>query len=713
MKKKNSKSASHGKSKQYGSFSRSSSQNRTAGADNRPKRALNDRRNAEVLPVAQNMPRGPLATVNQCVGILRESGFDGYVEPDAGYDSTQYGRITVRSRNLNGAPFGMKVVCEIINPQAAGGAYEGKVLEVLGDPGRSDVAILSIVRQYGLSPSFPDAVLEAADHYPTAPTEEEIETAVTSGRRDLRNLLTITMDGEDAKDLDDAISIEKIPGRGYRLFVHIADVSNYIKDGTVLDGEARNRATSVYLVDRVIPMLPPRLSNGLCSLNPNTPKFALTASMTVNYEGDVIEGDLYESLIKSDARTSYKEVYGVLFENKYLDRYADFVPMFETLKELTDILAAKREKRGALDFSFPETHVDLDEEGKPLSIYAYPILYTNKMIEEFMILCNEFVAGRFFRMKYPFVYRVHEDPDPLKIAEFLHVARLFGAKSSVHGKPSPRDLSSLMKQIEGEPFTPALSQILLRSLAKARYSEDNLGHFGLASDGYCHFTSPIRRYPDLYIHRIIKSYLHDEGKKNYFASQVADVSEHSSLMERNSMDAERATVSQKVAEFMMEHIGDSFDGIISSIFHGGIFVQLESTVEGLIPFRTMNDYFEFDERRLEAKGKTSGTIYKIGEKIQVKVANVDTILRRVDFVLSAPVDGGKRKIKDSKYAKKDAGKGTRHEKVKTREKTGAKSGKKTVEKAVTKTRPESGAKQLNDTLGRAGKEPKTKRESQP
>jgi len=416
----------------------------------------------------------------------------------------------------------------------------------------------------------------------------------------------------------------------------------------------------VYLVDRVIPMLPPRLSNGLCSLNPNTPRFALTASMTVNYDGEGTEGDLFESVIKSDARTSYKEVYGVLFEQKYLDRYADFIPMFDTMKELTDILSAKREKRGALDFTFPETHVDLDEEGKPLSIYAYPILYTNKMIEEFMILCNEFVAARFFDMKYPFVYRVHEDPDQLKIAEFLHVARLFGAKASVHGKPTPFALSSLMKQIEGEPFTPALSQILLRSLAKARYSEENLGHFGLASDGYCHFTSPIRRYPDLYIHRIIKSFLHDEGKKSYFASQVADVSEHSSVMERNSMDAERATVSQKVAEYMMEHIGSTFDGIISSIFRGGIFVQLESTVEGLIPFRTMNDYFEFDERRLEARGKTSGKVYKIGEKIQVKVANVDPILRRVDFVLVDPVDGGRRRPKERKEIKKDADKDIRN-----------------------------------------------------
>lgn len=675
MKKKSAKTSAHGKSRKYHGFSNSPASGRASSADRLPKRTMQERRGADTAPVSENIPRGPLAMKNQCVGILRESGFDGYVEPDVGYDSTQYGRIAINSRDLNGAPFGMKVVCEIKNPQAPGGAYEGRIIEVLGDPGRRDVAILSILRQYGLSPVFPEPVTEQADSFPITPADEEITSAIKEGRRDLRTLRTITMDGEDAKDLDDAISIDKLPGVGYKLFVHIADVSNYVREGTPLDDEARLRGTSVYLVDRVIPMLPPRLSNGLCSLNPNTPRFALTASMTVNYEGEVIEGDLFESIIISDARTSYKEVYGVLFEQKYLDRYTEFIPMFETMKELTDILSAKRERRGALDFTIPETHVDLDEEGKPLSIYAYPISYTNKMIEEFMILCNEFVANRFFVMKYPFVYRVHEDPDPLKIAEFLHVARLFGAMASIHGKPTPHALSSLMKQVEDEPFTPALSQILLRSLAKARYSEENLGHFGLASDGYCHFTSPIRRYPDLYIHRIIKSYLHDENKKSYFASQVADVSDHSSVMERNSMDAERATVNQKVAEYMLEHIGSTFDGIISSIFRGGIFVQLESTVEGLIPFRTMNDYFEFDERRLEAKGKTSGKIYRIGEKIQVKVANVDTILRRVDFVLVDPVSGGRRRLKEGKAIKKDAGSDIRGEDMRRSKNTRIKSGK--------------------------------------
>jgi ribonuclease R len=663
MKKKNANRNGRSGRVPYPNASRSSKRGPTSSDRRGPKRMSVSRRPVNETPVSENLPRGPLGLKNQCVGILRESGFDGVVEPDAGYDSSQYGRILIRTNDLFGAPFGMKVVCEIKNPQASSGEYEGKIIEVLGDPGRPDIAILSIIRQYGLSPDFPPSVMDEADAFPLHPTDEQINKAIADGRKDLRSLRTITIDGEDARDLDDAISITKIPGKGYRLYVHIADVSEYVWEGTALDEEARQRATSVYLVDRVIPMLPPKLSNGLCSLNPQTPRFTLTADMTVNFEGDVLEGDVYESIISSDARTSYKEVFGVLFDQKYLDRYEDFVPMFSVMKELTDILSVKREKRGALDFTFPETHVDLDPDGKPLSIYPYPILYTNGMIEEFMILCNEFVATRFNRMEYPFIYRVHEDPDELKIAEFLHVAKLFGATSTVHGKPTPLSLSSLMRQMKDKPFTPALSQILLRSLAKARYFEENLGHFGLASECYCHFTSPIRRYPDLYIHRIIKSYLRGKAEKAHFAAQVADVSFHSSKMERNSMDAERATNDQKVAEYMLQHLGDSFDGIISSIFRGGIFVQLESSVEGLIPFRTMNDYFEFDERRLEARGKTSGKVYRIGEKITITVTNADTLLRRVDFALTDRLDGGRRGVRPENKIEKDAVEGTRRSNI--------------------------------------------------
>jgi len=586
----------------------------------------------EVLPVAQNALRGPMQTKNLCVGMLREMGFDGYVEPDVGYDALQYGRVLVRSRNLNGAPFDMKVVCEITNPDAQPGKYEGRITEVLGDPGNTDVAILGIVRQYGLSPEFPSIVTEEASRLPVTPTDEEIASELTAGRKDLRTLRTITIDGEDAKDLDDAISVDKIKGKGYKLYVHIADVSHYVREGTALDDEAKARATSVYLADRVIPMLPPRLSNGLCSLNPDVPRLALTVAMTVDYDGNVTEGEIFESVIQSDLRASYKKVYKVLYENDPIEGYDALMPMLENMRELKDILTAARKRRGSINFDFPETKVELDTAGNPVRIYAYPTTEANGIIEEFMILCNEFVATRFANMHHPFVYRVHEEPDPIKIREFLHIAGLFGVRQR-RGKATPAMLAALMEEINGEPYEPALSQLLLRSLAKARYAPDNLGHFGLASEGYCHFTSPIRRYPDLYIHRIIKSYLHDNPRVAHFSKLVDHVSAHSSDMERNAMEAERASVSQKVSEYMVRHIGDTFDGLISGVSRGGIFVRLETTVEGMVPFRTMDDYFTFDEQRLEARGSASGKVFRIGQKVKIIVTGADTMLRRVDFAV--------------------------------------------------------------------------------
>jgi ribonuclease R len=612
-------------------------------------------KNADVIvSVSSNAPRGPLEVRNQCVGILRQAGMDGIVEPDAGYSLAQYGQIRVRAGQLNGAPFGMKVVCEISNPDASPGMYEGRIVEVLGDPGNSDIAMLGVIRQFGLSPEFPEPVLAAAMKYPIDLSDVEIQAEIDLGRKDLRMLKTITIDGEDAKDLDDAISIEKIPGKGFRLFVHIADVSHYVTDQSLLDIEARQRATSVYLVDRVIPMLPPRLSNGLCSLNPGVARLAMTAEMEVGFDGCIIEGSIYESIITSDARTSYKGVYSALYESNPSEEYAGLLPMLKIMRELKDILTTARKNRGSINFDFPETKVDLDKEGNPTAIYAYPINEANGIIEEFMILCNEFVATRYDAIKYPFVYRVHEEPDPVKIREFIHVAKLFGAKTG-RGKPDSGMLSALMDDIAGKVYEPALSQLLLRSLAKAKYSSMNLGHFGLASDGYCHFTSPIRRYPDLYIHRIIKNDLHHKSKKAYFAKHVEEVSLHSSEMERNAMEAERASVSQKISEYMVRHIGDSFEGIISGVSRGGIFVRLPNTIEGMVPFRIMDDYFTFDERRLEARGNSSGRVFRIGESVRIIVTGADTILRRVDFALEN--QGGSDKVKgkvpvDAKTKKK-------------------------------------------------------------
>ena len=581
--------------------------------------------------VAELPPRGPQALENQCVGILREGSDHAVVIPDPGYPTSSYGQIIIHKNQLNGAPFGMKVVCEILNPEAKRAEYEGKIIEVLGDPANNDVNMQSILRQYGLSSVFPQSVLEEASVLPLSPSEEQIEAALEKGRRDLRGLLTITIDGEEAKDLDDAISIQKLDHGEFRLWVHIADVSEYVCEGSCLDDEAALRGTSVYLVDRVIPMLPPRLSNGLCSLNPNVPRFCLTCEMRIDAQGEILESEVYESLIQSNARTSYNEVFGVLYENREIEGYDKLIPMFRLMVELKNALKVKRKRRGNIDFFFPETHVDLDEEGKPLKIYAYPINEIHGVIEEFMIAANEAIAERFNKMEYPFVYRVHDLPDELKIAEFMHVARLFGVKKRPEGKITSKFLSELVDEVREEEYGAALNQILLRSLAKAKYSEINSGHFGLASKYYCHFTSPIRRYPDLYIHRIIKSYLHQKHLKDHFAKLVGEVAFHSSEMERNSAEAERTSVDYKCAQYMKEHIGEEYDGMVSGACNAGIFVQLENTVEGMVPFADMRgEYFVFDEQRLEARG-SRGSVYRIGKKVKIRVTRVDPLTHHIDF----------------------------------------------------------------------------------
>ncbi len=586
---------------------------------------------AREITISQLPPRGPQALENQCVGLLKETRDGGVVVPDPGYPASSYGHIIIRKNQMNGAPFGMKVVCEILNPSAKRAEYEGRIVEVLGDPGNNDVEMLAILRQYGLSPVFPAAVMDEASRLPLSPTEKDIEEALLHGRKDLRHLTTITIDGEEAKDLDDAISIQKLDKGCYRLWVHIADVSEYVTDGSCLDIEAQTRGTSVYLVDRVIPMLPPRLSNGLCSLNPNVPRFTMTCEMKIGPQGEIVDSDIYESIIESDARTSYNEINGILFEDKVIEDYKPLVSMFQQLLELRNILKEKRQKRGNIDFVFPETHVELDDEGKPVDVYPYPINTIHSVIEEFMIAANEAVAERFNKMGSPFIYRIHEEPDELKINEFMHVARLFGENRRLVGKATPLFFSEMLEDIKDKEYAPALNQLLLRSMAKAKYSEKNVGHFGLASQYYCHFTSPIRRYPDLYIHRIIKSWLHQKHQKQYFQGKVADVAYHSSEMEKNSVDAERASVDLKCAEYMMAHVGEEFPGTVSGACPGGIFVKLENTIEGMVPFSSLNEYFEFDERKLEAKG-SRGTVYRIGKKVRIKVAAADPLTHHIDFV---------------------------------------------------------------------------------
>ena len=488
---------------------------------------------------------------------------------------------------------------------------------------------------------------------------------MAGGRRDKRDLLTITIDGEDAKDLDDAISIEKLKNGNFKLFVHIADVSNYVREGTMLDAEAFSRATSVYLVDRVIPMLPPKLSNGLCSLNPNVDRLAMTAEMLVDREGGIYGGEVYESVIKSDRRMSYTECYRILTNPKPEDEqeYGEIVPMLIKMKELAEILKSMRERRGAIGFEMPETKVILNDDGTVKDIMPYPINFTNGIIESFMICANEFIAKKFFDLKYPFVYRVHEDPDPIKIARFSNIARYFGASGRLFGRIKPLDVQRFMNTIGDKTALPALNELLLRSMAKARYCSDNLGHFGLASKYYCHFTSPIRRYPDLYIHRIIKSYLHGENSRSHFAGLVDNAAEHSSDMERNAVDAERASDDIKICEYMADKIGEHYDGVISSIIDAGVFVRLENTVEGFVPFRSLRDHYFFDDRSYRAIGAHGGKILSIGMPVTIVVEKVDTEENKIDFSFEYGFEeernergGGRPPVKKGRKGKPSASK---------------------------------------------------------
>lgn len=595
--------------------------------------------------------RGPMKVKNQVIGILRPHGSGGVVMPDPAFKESDFGAVLIEKNHLNGAPFNMAVVCEILNPTAGKGELYGSIKEVLGDIGNNDVRMLSVLRQFGLSQTFPDAVLKEVEPVASNLDESEVNKEIAAGRHDLRDILTITIDGEDAKDLDDAISLEELKNGNFRLYVHIADVSHYVREKTALDAEAFSRATSVYLVDRVIPMLPPKLSNGICSLNPKADRFTLTCEMIVDREGSTFDGKIYESVIHSDARMSYNECYRILTEPKDTDKdeYGPIVPMLKKMKTLAEILKSMRERRGALRFEFPETKVILNEDRTVKEVMPEPDNFCHGIIESFMICANEFVAKTYASMNYPFVYRVHEDPDPIKIARFASVAKYHGAMGRLSGKIYPSDIARFMATIGDENALPVLDQLLLRSMAKARYSSECLGHFGLASKYYCHFTSPIRRYPDLMIHRIIKSQMHGENKRSHFGGIVDAAAEQSSEMERNAIDAERASVDIKVCEYMSDKIGEHYEGYVSSIIDSGCFVMLDSSIEGFVPFRTLSDHYYFDEQRYRAVGARGGAVINIGQRMGIVVENVDTELNRIDFAFEDEFENTPSHKPGSKY----------------------------------------------------------------
>ncbi|MDN5277874.1 MAG: ribonuclease [Clostridiales bacterium] len=530
---------------------------------------------------------------------------------------------------------GYKVVVEIYKWPEQRRNPVGRIIEVLGHKDDAGVDVLSIIRQYKLPEKFPAEVEAAAAEVSQTVREEDMV-----GRKDFRHLRTFTIDGADARDFDDAVSLEIMDNGHFLLGVHIADVSHYVKEGSPIDKEALLRGTSVYLVDRVIPMLPPELSNGICSLNPNEDRLAISVMMEIDQEGKVVDYQIYESVIRSKMRMIYEEVNRVLEDNdqELLPKYAEFLEDLRNMQRLSEILHRRRMRRGSIDFDLNEAKITLNEEGKVVDVRLYTRGVSERMIEEFMLICNETIAQHVFWRNIPFMYRIHEDPDIEKMLEFNEFIHNFGYHlKGIGGRIHPKTLQQLLEKIRGTREEAIINTVMLRSLQKARYSPDNTGHFGLAAEHYCHFTSPIRRYPDLVDHRIIKDMLHnrlDSARIANLESMLPDMAEHCSEREIVADEVEREVDDLKKAEFMLDKIGMEYDGIISGVTNYGIYVELGNTVEGLVHISTMDDdYYVYDEKHYCLIGQRTNKIYRLGDAVRVRVIGVDMASRNIDFVL--------------------------------------------------------------------------------
>lgn len=571
--------------------------------------------------------------ITRLVGTFDKAGNFGFVIPD---DDKIASDIFVPKERSKGAVTGHKVVVELTDYGDNKHKPEGKVVEILGHLNDPGVDILSIIKGFDLPVEFPERVLNQAQR-----VAKDVSDADREGRKDLRDVQMVTIDGEDAKDLDDAVSLEKKDGN-YYLGVHIADVTNYVQENSALDREALERGTSVYLVDRVIPMLPHTLSNGICSLNMGEDRLALSCLMTLDEKGTVTGYEIAETVINVDQRMSYTDVNKILEgDPETINRYESLVPMFRLMKELADIVREKRKKRGSIDFDFPESKIILDRDGKPLSIKPYERNAATKIIEDFMLLANETVAQHFYWLEAPFVYRTHDNPDPekvMKLATFINNFGYFIKVKSGDNEIHPKEIQKLLGKIEGTPQEALISRLTLRSMKKAQYTVDCTGHFGLACQYYCHFTSPIRRYPDLQIHRIIKEQLRGrllEKRIEHYQEILPQVAKHSSEMERRADEAERETEKLKKVQYMEDKIGQIFDGVISGITAWGIYVELPDTVEGMIHVsRLAGDYYYYSEESYEMIGRDTGRCFKLGQRIRIMVDGVDYLQKSIDFVLA-------------------------------------------------------------------------------
>ncbi len=569
---------------------------------------------------------------NHVVGSYQQNDGFGFVVPDSERLTFD---VYIPNGLAMGAVDGHKVVSEITNFGENGKNPVGKVIEILGHINDPGVDILSIVKAYDLPTEFSEKVMNRVEL-----VKDEVIPADIEGRMDYRSVQMVTIDGEDAKDLDDAVSVGK-EGDNYILGVYIADVTNYVQENSALDREALKRGTSVYLVDRVIPMLPHKLSNGICSLNQGQDRLSLCCIMTINPQGEVIEEKIQEAVINVDRRMSYTVVSQLLEETKdenpgLFDDYKELVPMFKQMEELAAILREKRKVRGSIDFDFPETKVILDKEGKPIEIKPYDRNIASKIIEDFMLIANETVAEHFFKLEIPFLYRTHDKPDEEKIQALATFINNFGYTLKLTNKEvHPKELQKLLTRVEGSPEEALISRLTLRSMKQAHYSTESTGHFGLACTYYSHFTSPIRRYPDLQIHRIIKENLRgrfSEERNEHYKSILPEVAKQTSDRERVAQEAERETIKMKQVEFMESHIGEEFEGVISGITTWGMYVELSNTVEGMVHVSNLpGDYFNYNEETYEMVGEKTGRTYKLGEKIRVTVKDTDKTSRRIDF----------------------------------------------------------------------------------
>jgi ribonuclease R len=555
------------------------------------------------------------------IGTFEESQNFGFVVPE---EKRIFQDIFVAKSDTKGASHKDIVIVEITSWPDNRRNPEGKIVDILGKKGDQGIDILTIIKKYSLPEYFPEKVQRFAEEIPSEIPEKEYKR-----REDLRELRMITIDGADAKDLDDAVSIEKLKNGNYLLGVHIADVSFYVREKNPLDKEALKRGTSVYLIDRVIPMLPKELSNGICSLNPKVDRLALTCFMQINNEGKVVDSRIAETIIRTDERMTYSDVTSILRDKdeELIKKYDYLIEDFKTMEELCKILNGKRLKRGAIDFDFEECKIILNEMGKPIDIKPYERAIANRIIEEFMLVCNETIAEYMYWSNTPFVYRIHEEPNEEKLQKFNEFAYNLGYSVKFKNEIHPKILQSVVEKVRGQKEETVVNTLLLRSMMKAKYSPQSVGHFGLAAKYYCHFTSPIRRYPDLIIHRIIKEFINgsiDEKRTSSLKSAVEYASVQSSDMERIAQEAEREVDDLKKAEYMSERVNNTYEGIISSVTNFGMFVELPNTVEGLIHISSLeDDYYIFDEQHLCLMGERTKNVYKLGDPVKIIVTRVD------------------------------------------------------------------------------------------